>query len=285
MKLDEFHCSEKMPELTLNHVIYLAAIVAAIGIVWEAVEISWNRFAVLRFFDWQVVKSRYYILLRRPRLEKLFDFLCDDRQLRILVYLHAIAAIAFVIVFPFFHIAAVVCVALVLVGHLAIHLRMLVGLDGADQMQTIVWSGVFIYCLQLGNIAENLAVVLVVSQLCLSYWVAGIAKAISPTWRSGRAVSEILRTSTYGTLSVAKIAQHRTISLVACWMTIGFELIGPFLIFTGPLGTIVFLCAGLIFHISIALAMGLYTFVWAFVATYPLVLYVGINWFGVSLVS
>ena len=43
----------------------------------------------------------------------------------------------------------------------------------------------------------------------------------------------------------------------------------PLLVLTGPRGCLVFIAAGLAFHIGIAFTMGLNLFLWSFAATYP----------------
>jgi len=55
--------------------------------------------------------------------------------------------------------------------------------------------------------------------------------------------------------------------------TILFEVLGPLGVLTGPKPTLLFLVSGVLFHLSIAVAMGLNTFFWAFTSPFPAVYY------------
>ena len=125
------------PTLNIETAMRLTAAIASIGIMWDSLELIVARDELLvRFFDWRIVRSRYYILIGRPVLGALFDIMLSRRVFTSLVSIHAIAAVAFVIVLPLSHGAAALLATVVLLGHLCIHVRLLVGLDGADQRQT-----------------------------------------------------------------------------------------------------------------------------------------------------
>jgi hypothetical protein len=257
--------------MSLDTAMRIAASIAAIGIVWDAVELITTRADVLgRFFEWPVVRSRYYILLNRPVLGAIFDSVLSGGFFDALVLGHAVAAIGFVIVMPVWPAAAVALAALVLFGHVAVHVRLLVGLDGADQMQTVVWAGLLVYSVNLSEATNVAAAVFVTAQSLLSYQVAGWAKVCSKVWRGGRAVGRISRTGTYCTPRLSRILQWTPASFVLSWMTIGFEVLGAAALLAGRAGTVAFIAAGLMFHVGIALGMGLATFVFAFVAAFPI---------------
>ncbi|MEL6536471.1 MAG: hypothetical protein AAFQ98_13730, partial [Bacteroidota bacterium] len=56
---------------------------------------------------------------------------------------------------------------------------------------------------------------------------------------------------------------------VLTWSTLLFELLFPLFLFTPYPYAWVFLAEGVLLHGSIALLMGLNSFFWAFIATYP----------------
>lgn len=79
------------------------------------------------------------------------------------------------------------------------------GDDGSDQMLTIM-SVAFAVVLPLGLADQRIAkagLYFVGAQACLAYSAAGIAKLISPDWRSGIAIRGVLSTRTYGLERVA----------------------------------------------------------------------------------
>jgi hypothetical protein len=259
-----------LPTLTLDSAMRLAAAIAAMGILWDTFELATARTDLLdRFFDWRVVRSRYYILVRRPVLKAAFDTVLSGRVFQGLVLAHGAAAIAFVAILPVSRPAAAVLAAVVLAGHLSIHLRLLVGMDGADQMQTVVWTGLLVYAVDLGPVANTAAAIFICAQLVLSYIVSGSAKLFSRTWRSGTAIARITRTGTYCSPGVSGALQFRLVSLTVCWAVIVWEVFGSAALLGGHVGLLAFVAAGAAFHIGIALSMSLTTFVFAFLAAYP----------------
>lgn len=176
--------------------------------------------------------------------------------------------------------AATLCI-FVLGVNLGLHLRFIYGFDGSDQMQSVVWGGLVAFHATDSLLVQHAAVFFVAAQLVLSYLTAGIAKLISPIWRSGQAVGLIMRTKTYGTPWLSRTVKQLHLSGPLSWATILFEVVGPLSVLAGPKPTLLFLAAGMLFHISIAIAMGLNTFVWAFTATFPAVYYASqfLNWY------
>jgi hypothetical protein len=259
-----------LPTISLEVAMQVAAAIAAIGIVWDAAELIGSRTELLdRFFQWRVVRSRYYVLLRRPLLSVSFNALLSGRVFNAIVLAHAVAAVGFVFVLPYSRPAAAFLAAFVLLGHLAVHLRLLVGLDGADQMQTVVWAGLFVFALDLGHVANLAAAVFICAQLILSYVVSGSAKLVSRTWRDGSAIARITRANTYCSPGVSRVLQTPSLSFLVGWSVIAWEVLGALALTGGHFGLVTFLVLGLAFHIAIALTMGLTTFVFAFVAAYP----------------
>ena len=247
----------------------LAAVIAALGIVWDTTELLMHRDTLSRFFEWPVVRSRYYILLRHKTLAAIFDVVLTGRMFIALIVTHAIAAVAFAVLLPIGRPWVAALALLVLAGHCAVHLRLLVGMDGADQMQSIVWAGLAVFALNLGPIANWAAAIFIIAELLLSYLVAGIAKLVSPAWRGGTAIALITRAGTYSSPGVSAAMRPRPVSAVISWGTIGFELLAPMLLFAGHPGLALFIAAGVAFHVGIAVTMGLTTFVFAFLAAYP----------------
>ena len=248
----------------------MAAAIASIGIVWDSLELMTARDELLgRFFEWRVVRSRYYILIRRPVLSALFDVMLSGRVFTNLVSIHAVAAVAFVIVLPLSHALAALFASVVLLGHLCIHLRLLVGMDGADQMQTVLWVSFLVYSLDLGTLVATAAAGFLCAELLLSYLVSGSAKLASPAWRIGTAILRITRTGTYSTPRVSGVLHHYFVSCCMGWSVMAFEVLGPALLFAGRPGTLAFIAVGIVFHLGIAFTMGLTTFVFAFLAAYP----------------
>jgi len=142
-------------------------------------------------------------------------------------------------------------------------------MDGSDQMQTVIWAALFLFCLPINETARLVAVGFIGAQLILSYFVSGWAKLLSPVWRSGSAVALITRTATYSTPFLSRQLTRRPLSFATAWLTMLFEVASPFLLLFGPPGAAVLGVTGALFHIGIAMVMGLTTFVFAFCAAFP----------------
>ena len=158
----------------------------------------------------------------------------------------------------------------VLAAGLLVHVRNLYGMDGSDQMQSIVLTALVVYGLAPTATGRALAFGFIAAQSILSYLASGYAKLISPTWRSGAAVLGVMNTRSYGGPILARaVGRRRGVSRAICWATIVFECFMPFLVFLGHGPCLAFIAAGIAFHAGIALTMGLNIFFWSFVATYP----------------
>jgi hypothetical protein len=112
--------------------------------------------------------------------------------------------------------------------------------------------------------------VLIAGQLILSYSIAGFSKLISPTWRRGDALPGVMSGYTYGhAISSAVANRHRILSLAICWILMVGETSFPLSVLMPKWVLWSALAAFTLFHISGAVLMGLNTFIWSFVASYP----------------
>lgn len=153
----------------------------------------------------------------------------------------------------------------------AINVRHQYGLDGADQMNVIVLASLVLWCVAPSPLAKEVALWFIAFQSVLSYVTAGVAKAVSPIWRSGAAVRDIVNTRSYGSrIAVGLFDRLPALKPIACWWVILFECTFPLALLSPRLAFFYF-AMGVAFHIGIAATMGLNNFVWPFLATYPAV--------------
>jgi len=113
----------------------------------------------------------------------------------------------------------------------------------------------------------------IAGELILSYFIAGLAKMISPIWRKSHALPAIFSTKIYGHEGIFQLVmKHKTLSIVLCWPVFIFELLFVLALFSEHL--CFFLCiVGFFFHLFSAIFMGLNTFFFSFVSTYPALFY------------
>jgi hypothetical protein len=153
--------------------------------------------------------------------------------------------------------------------------RNIVGCDGSDQMGLVVLVGLTVYLLTSDTFIQRVALLFIAGQALLSYTVAGGAKLLSPKWRQGSALREIMNTRTYGAVSLAVRIERlpRTAQVLLSWSIIGLETGFAIVLFLPWPWCFAVLGCGLLFHLATALSMGLNTFMWSFAATYPSVLF------------
>jgi len=164
----------------------------------------------------------------------------------------------------------------VVITSLYVDWRRRIGGDGGEQMSMlIVLSSAVAFTIAPGEAGIKAAAIFIAAQACLAYLSAGIAKIISPIWRSGDALKNILNTSTYGSAwFVRHICGRPAVSRLLNWSVIAAEVVFPFVVILPKDACIAVFAAGLGFHLVNAAVMGLNNFVWAFAATYPCIYWV-----------
>ena len=166
-------------------------------------------------------------------------------------------------------------VHLLLITNLFLHgiftQRFPIGAEGSDQVASLVF-GALSLCMFLDDkaLAVRLAAIFICGQLCLAYLTSGVAKAVSRSWRNGSALTGIMSTDSYGSVLVyGLIVDRKWLAVLLSLSIISYQLAAPFMFFSTPEIAPYFFAAGLLFHLSTAVFMGLGCFFWNFAAMYP----------------
>jgi len=141
---------------------------------------------------------------------------------------------------------------------------------GSDYMTLIVVAAVFV-ARSLGENDERWVTVslgYVAFQVCLSFFIAGIAKLRRKKWRNGEALLGFLNSKYYGVPARMRPSGSKVLAVPASWFLILFECFFPIALFDPKL------CLGMIvlailFQLINAFVFGLNRFVWAWLAAYP----------------
>ena len=164
--------------------------------------------------------------------------------------------------------------AVVALAAIAISVRSPFGLDGSDQMATFLFSTLALTRLFPGPVTENIFLWVVCLQACLAYFTAGFAKLVSPVWRSTTVIPGVASTRMYGSPAAARLMAGRPwLSAGIAWTVIVPECLFPLVLVVPFPGVLALLGWGALFHILTGVMMGLNTFIWMFLATYPAVLW------------
>lgn len=110
-------------------------------------------------------------------------------------------------------------------------------------------------------------------QLVFSYFIAGTVKLTKQPWRTGEALSTLLRTNRYGTPPwLQQLAARPAIARSGAWLVMLFECGFPASLL-GPWVAVPMLVVGALFHVGNVLAFGLNRFFFVWLAAYPSLLY------------
>jgi hypothetical protein len=166
-------------------------------------------------------------------------------------------------------------VLLVLASQLYLVARHPVGADGSDQMFSLLLVTLAIATSLAGNpIVLHACLWFTALQAALAYASSGVAKLVSPMWRSGYALFRIVCTETYGAKWAATLLQGRPqLCRFLSWSVIVLEMLFPLVLLLPAPYALVALALPLAFHVGCAVVMGLNSFIWAFPATYPAVIF------------
>ncbi len=253
------------------------AAIVGIGVSLSSVEfiVNWQDYRSTGLFSWSI-QSQRRTPIGGPRIARLSSGIGSGYSFLVVVVVRLLATLALLaILFATASLSAALVVT-VLLTTVFIHARHAYGLDGSDQMTTIVLAGLAIYaCSDPGSVAATVGICFVAFQGVFSYFTSGMAKALSARWRSGDALFAILNTQSYGTRSLAVfLTRFPRLSKAVNWSVVAFEVLFPLAIVGGIVALVIF-ALGLAMHAGIAASMGLNLFFWSFISTYPAILAAG----------
>ncbi len=150
------------------------------------------------------------------------------------------------------------------------------GSDGADQVSFMtLLTTLLAKAFPHDERAKRACLQMIAFQSCLAYSASGAVKLASPTWRSGRAITDIFRTATFGDEWFYQFTKlHPIIPKAVAWSVILGETFFPLVLVT-PKPVARGILGGMgMFHLANSRFMGLNRFPFAFASTYPAVAYV-----------
>jgi len=231
-------------------------------------------FSSVGVYSWKIIQLRFNAPHGRY-IKSAFDVLFNEKGVKVLLILRLLSLLL-VLAVPIDGAWFSLVISLLVVNNLAFNWRRLLGDDGSDQMSSIILITLALCVGTRGSeFILNVGLWFIALQACLSYNAAGIAKLISPQWRSGEAIYRIFNTGTYGLKWVARFLEnHRGMCVLLCWSVIIMETLFPLCLVLPEPWNWTFFIWGALFHLQCAVIMGLNSFLWAFIATYPAIIYV-----------
>jgi hypothetical protein len=105
-----------------------------------------------------------------------------------------------------------------------------------------------------------------------SYFVSGWVKLLRPEWRNGRAMTIFLDAGVYGPLSANSLYRHPRVAALVSWTFTVWEGCFPLSLLDVRIAWFM-CCTAPVFHYLVYWHFGLNRFFWAWLATFPAVLY------------
>lgn len=252
------------------------ALIASAGMIISSMEQMYSRldFTERGMFAWSILRTDRMSSSSARSIGALTEILSRDSVFLAQACLRLLAALS-IILLPDVAWIELTATAAIVASLVYFHYRVPLGLDGSDQMYLVVFAGLMACRLvPAGSPAAEWGLWFIGFQSSLAYVTAGVAKLISPTWRSGAAVILVFDTRTYGRPFFAGLMlDFPRLAFAVAWFVILFEALFPLGVLIGGATLMVFVLSALAFHVMTGVVMGLNSFVFAFPAALPAVLY------------
>lgn len=220
-------------------------------------------------WDWQVQQTE--LAHAAVWLQKIFRFLYRER----VHHLHLIVRVA---------LAASLFYGVSLPGSILLFASTLVLLirwrgafnGGSDFMTVVVLSGILIAQVAAFLVGPVLAwkagLWYITIHTMSSYFLSGSVKLLSSDWRNGRALPYFLDGAVYGPLHANSIFRKKPVAILCSWTFILWECSFP-LVLAGPAWAFAWCGGAVLFHFLVFWHFGLNRFFWAWLASFPAIIY------------
>lgn len=220
-------------------------------------------------WDWQVQQAE--LAHAAGWLQKLFGWLYRDRVHRLHLILRIVMAASL------FYGVSLVSSLLLFISTLVLLIRWRGAFNGgSDFMTVVVLTGVVIAqvaALFVGTVlAWKAGLWYITIHTMSSYFLSGSVKLLSSDWRNGRALPYFLDGAVYGPLHEDSLFRKKPIAILCSWGFIVWECSFP-LVLAGPAWAILWCLCAALFHFLVFWHFGLNRFFWAWVASFPAIMY------------
>jgi hypothetical protein len=220
--------------------------------------------------DWSL--QRLEVPARPRAVRALLDLLLQERPYRLMLLLRL--ALALCLIFGGLGLGG----ALLLFGiALVLLMRWRGAFNGGSDFMTLVGLSGLLIAHGVGAFADPVlgwraGLWYVTLQSVTSYFVSGWVKLLRPEWRSGEALAVFLDTGVYGPLPAHSLYRHPLLARACSWAFTVWEGCFPLALLDVRLA-LGFCAVAALFHFLVFWFFGLNRFFWAWLSTYPAILY------------
>ncbi len=144
---------------------------------------------------------------------------------------------------------------------------------GSDSLQLLLLFCLFLhFCFDTNSFISIASILYLAVQVLLSYLIAGLKKFKSKDWLTGKALQKLAFNRSFSLPSfITNLFQNRLISTITGYLVLVFEL--SFVAILIPKLTGIYFLLGFLFHLINFFIFGLNRFFFAWMATYPILLF------------
>ena len=147
---------------------------------------------------------------------------------------------------------------------------------GSDFMTVVILTGILIAqvaAIWVGPVlAWKAGLWYITIHTMSSYFLSGSVKLLSSDWRNGQALPYFLDGAVYGPLQPDSLFRNKPVAILCSWTFILWECSFP-LVLVGPAWAIAWCLCAAVFHFLVFWHFGLNRFFWAWIASFPAIIY------------
>jgi hypothetical protein len=220
------------------------------------------------FWSWQLQRSD----IPNATVRALLDVLFKPNMHQLHLWLRLAAALTLAV-----QGASLPLIGFLFVGNLLILIRWRGAFNGgSDFLTLVVLTGLFISQVvgALGNaqLGWQAGFWYIAIQAITSYFMSGAVKLLRPEWRNGSAMTIFLNGAIYGPLSATHPLRNKWLALLGSWGFIVWEILFPFSLLDPRLAA-VFCAVAALFHFLVFWFFGLNRFFWAWMCSFPAIIW------------
>lgn len=232
---------------------------------------NYKSFIAKGLYNWAWLREHRRFAQQRPIFRKIADTIFSTRVWFCLVALRGFVAL-FLIMQPMTFFCLWI---LFFAGGLTNFRVQAFGAETPNRFTMMIIAALCLYsCVPTVLVAET-CLYFLAAQACLSYATAGFYKLLDKDWREGRGLFYVVNTPIWVTFpTMAHFFNHHTfLNRLLSWFIILFECAFPLVLVIGKPYGFIFIAIGILFHALNAILLGLNKFFWAWIATYPDIIY------------
>ncbi len=264
----------------ISYFAYAVEITLAIQVIIASAELLmlYSSYSDVGLLSWQIQRTgpKVKIYVKKLRL----DILCKYPNVLGILLLRLLCAIAIPILI-FFNQSVLLVLLIITAINLVMQLRNSQSNDGSDQMAVICFISLLLANCIHTDLSMSFALFFIAAQSSIAYGTSGFLKMKKIGWYNGEYVIDVLKTSSYGNREVLQLTlKRRWIAKILGLMVVYGDCLLSLAFAFPPNICIFILIFGVFIHAGIGRVMGLNTFFWSYVATYPAILYVSYAIYG-----